>query len=431
MKFIYIGGATALLEHKGKIFLFDPWLIDGIFHGAWFHYPPVQIKVESLPRIDYLYISHIHEDHCHEETLKYINKDCEIILIDRNPNYVKNFLDRNKFNFSKIHLVKEKEPIEIAPGLRVDLLMSNPNHNLSYMIDSAIIIEWDGYLIYNANDCAPHKASNKYILENYGRVDLALLPYAAGSSYPACYMNLNEEQKMAEKMRIYHESLDKFFENVEILKPKVAIPFADSYCIVGSNANLNKYMPHPAGMGDVVDAAKRKKILESRVVVLNSMQSLDLLSGEKNPNNEYNRFTDEDREKYIQMHTSEKMYDFEKIKFGSSVPTKRILSLCRINMWKNQMSEGYFPDFRYYINDKDNARTFVIDFKSDSIIETPYCENLLKPYLGINVSNTLLCMMMIGHISWNIADAALFIQYDRAPNNYDPKLFSYLNFLRL
>ena len=95
------------------------------------------------------------------------------------------------------------------------------------------------------------------------------------------------------------------------------------------------------------------------------------------------------------------------------------------------MSEGYFPDFRYYINDKDNARTFVIDFKSDSIIETPYCENLLKPYLGINVSNTLLCMMMIGHISWNIADAALFIQYDRAPNNYDPKLFSYLNFLRL
>jgi hypothetical protein len=68
-------------------------------------------------------------------------------------------------------------------------------------------------------------------------------------------MNLNEEQKMAEKMRIYHESLDKFFENVEILKPKVAIPFADSYCIVGSNANLNKYMPHPAGMGDVVDAA--------------------------------------------------------------------------------------------------------------------------------------------------------------------------------
>ena len=56
--------------------------------------------------------------------------------------------------------------------------------------------------------------------------------------------------------------------------------------------------------------------------------------------------------------------------------------------------------------------------------------DLIEPYLRISVSRNLLIMLLIGHISWNIADAAFFLDYDRAPNKYDPELYALLNYLR-
>jgi UDP-MurNAc hydroxylase len=36
-------------------------------------------------------------------------------------------------------------------------------------------------------------------------------------------------------------------------------------------------------------------------------------------------------------------------------------------------------------------------------------------------------MLLIGHMSWNIADAALFLGYERLPNMYDPSVYVLLN----
>src|SRR5260370_568383 len=58
VKLTNLGGATAILEHKGKRMLFDPWLNEGIFNGAWFHYPPLKMGIPDLGRFDYIYISH-------------------------------------------------------------------------------------------------------------------------------------------------------------------------------------------------------------------------------------------------------------------------------------------------------------------------------------------------------------------------------------
>lgn len=61
MKFTAIGGATAILEHRGKRFMLDSWLVEGIFQGAWFHYPEPNLSVNyvdfqrDLPKGD---------DHC-------------------------------------------------------------------------------------------------------------------------------------------------------------------------------------------------------------------------------------------------------------------------------------------------------------------------------------------------------------------------------
>lgn len=117
MKFTNIGGATAILEHRGKRILFDPWLDDGIFHGSWFHWPPAAADIKALGRFDYVYISHIHEDHCSAGTIRHINRDAEIIIMDRQPNFVAQFLRSNDFNFSKVHLVSPRKVTEIVGRL--------------------------------------------------------------------------------------------------------------------------------------------------------------------------------------------------------------------------------------------------------------------------------------------------------------------------
>jgi UDP-MurNAc hydroxylase len=40
-------------------------------------------------------------------------------------------------------------------------------------------------------------------------------------------------------------------------------------------------------------------------------------------------------------------------------------------------------------------------------------------------------MLLLGHVSWNIADAALFLDYERVPNLYDSQLYVYLNYLKI
>ena len=68
---------------------------DPIAYGSFFHWPPLKMGVSDIGKVDYVYISHIHEDHCSPGTIKHLNKDAEIIIMDREPkivNYVKNFL---------------------------------------------------------------------------------------------------------------------------------------------------------------------------------------------------------------------------------------------------------------------------------------------------------------------------------------------------
>jgi hypothetical protein len=79
----------------------------------------------------------------------------------------------------------------------------------------------------------------------------------------------------------------------------------------------------------------------------------------------------------------------------------------------------------------ESRRRFLIHFQLENVEEVDFDSKISEPYLRISGSDTLLSMILIGHISWNIADAALFLDYERKPNVYDPSIYVLLNFLRL
>jgi UDP-MurNAc hydroxylase len=429
MKLTNFGGATAILEHAGKRMLFDPWLDDGIFHGSWFHYPPLELGVQDLGRLDYVYISHIHEDHCSAGTIRHINPDAEIILMDRQPNLVARFLERHGFHFRKVHLLKPRTPLQLEPGLTVTIVEPDPADEMARLIDSSLLVRWDDFVVYNANDCLPYPAGMQYILDSHGKVDLALLPYSGGSGYPACYVNLSAEQKDAEKKRIVDMRLRSFADAVQFLQPTWAMPFADQYVIGGSRAHLNAHVSHPDSPAQVQKVLADG--LTTKLLLLNSAQSFDFAEERKIPDAPYREFSAAERAEYIATELAGARYDHETFTFGPSVPLERLVQHARSQMWHAQQRQSWFPRFNFYLDITDTDRRFEIALDRAELAPVAKDAPCIEPYLRIAAPHSLMIMLLLGHVSWNIADAALFLDYERVPNIYDPKLFALLNYLRL
>lgn len=430
MKFINLGGATGILEHRGKRMLFDPWLDDGIFHGAWYHWPKMQVKIEELGRFDYIYISHIHEDHCSAGTIKHLNRDAEIILMEKRPNFVQKFLEQNGFHFKKVHHIPARTEIELEPGLKVNMVEADPANEMAYVIDSALVLNWDGFIIYNANDCQPYEAGIQYLKDTYPRIDYALLPYAGGSGYPSCYLNLSDDEKTCERQRVMSSRLRVFVQTVQTLNPRFVTPFADQYVVAGSRSHLNKYISHPASP-DVVSGALAEAGLGDRLIMLNSGQGYDFDTGKKSPDGPYRPVTEADREEYIAKVLKDRLYDHEKVQFFPSVPVDRLVRYARARLWDIQERKKAFSGIGIYLDFPGVKRRFLMPLDKPDVIEVPWGDALRQPFLRISGSDTLMSMILIGHISWNIADAALFLDYERVPNVYDPSVYVLLNYLRV
>ena len=73
MKVEYICHACLLIETEDLRITTDPWLVDATYCGQWYLFPK-PINGEKLQTVDTILISHGHEDHLHEATLKELPK---------------------------------------------------------------------------------------------------------------------------------------------------------------------------------------------------------------------------------------------------------------------------------------------------------------------------------------------------------------------
>jgi len=432
MKITHLGASTIIVQHKNKRIMFDPWLDDGIVYGAWYRWPTSKIKPDKVGKLDYIIISHIHEDHCSAGTIKYLDKNAEVIIMDRRPNFVKKFLDYNRFNFKKIHLVKPYEIKNIFSDLFVSFVEADEENYFSYVIDSGIILKTKDKVLFNSNDCLPTSKAIKFIKNNFKQVDLALLPYTGVSGYPNCYLNLSHNQKMQEAKRISKERMELLKRTADEIKPKLIMPFADQFVIGGKNSYLNKYSPHPPSIKNVSDYFKKNKSLN--FLLLNINQSYDLIKNKKTPNTSFNSFTITDREKFIKKISKEK-YDSDKIKLNEAISEERLLEYASKRLFAEQKRQNYKTKWNliFNIKDRDKNKKFLIDLNSSKLKKLNGTKN------GINKNNCLtmfiekdiFIFLLLGHMSWNMADGALFILYDRVPNKFDPKLYAFINYLKV
>ncbi|MFI5366391.1 MAG: MBL fold metallo-hydrolase [Candidatus Binatia bacterium] len=235
MKTTYIGHASMMMESAGTRILMDPWLTDPTYHGTWWHYPPLQIGVRDLPKIDYLYVSHEHPDHFDPPTLRQLDKDVHVVIANFKR---KRFRDRLRaLGFHRVTEIDFGQEFR-CNGSGLTLRLIPPDRPWD---DSAILVKDGRTTVLNVNDCHLDNAT----LERLGtehEIDLAFLTFTGASQYPGCF-----EFPLASKIERWKESkvshVEEFVSWAKLLRTKRAVPAAGNFALLAPD-QLFMNTPH-------------------------------------------------------------------------------------------------------------------------------------------------------------------------------------------
>ena len=97
MKITQLNSASILIEDnvgdsKVKI-LCDPWLEGEEYFGSWAIYPPYDFKPKNFLDVDFIYVSHIHPDHCSAKTLSKLCKKIPVLIHNFPEKFLKNKIE--------------------------------------------------------------------------------------------------------------------------------------------------------------------------------------------------------------------------------------------------------------------------------------------------------------------------------------------------
>lgn len=247
MKITYFGHACLMLESHGQRILMDPWLTDPTYHGTWWHYPPLRLGVQDVPRLDYLYISHEHPDHFDPPTLAQLDKNVEIIIANFKR---KRFRDRIRaLGFERITELEFGEEYRCSGGA-LCLRLIGPDRPWD---DSAILVKDGATNVLNVNDCHLDEST----LERLGRenqIDIAFLTFTGASQYPGCF-EFPEESKIERWRASKTAHLEEFVNWAQILKTRRAVPAAGNHALLASvqlGLNTGNYVNTPQEAVDLL-----------------------------------------------------------------------------------------------------------------------------------------------------------------------------------
>lgn len=430
--------ATVGVQSDDFKLLMDPWLTDGEYYGSWSHFPPFDLdkNLSEINSYDAIYISHIHPDHCSEDTLKKINKMIPIYILSYHSKFLKFKLENLGFkvieleNFVNLQLSKNFNLRIIAADNCNPKLCYKFNgcanileKNKTQQIDSLAVISVMGKNILNLNDCPFELASSciKKILSHYKNIDLMMLGYGGAGPYPQCVSNFNhlEKKNEAKKKRIKFINMAKNY--IDKIKPKFYIPFAGTYYLSGKLARFEKYK----GVPTVDEAIKylEKTIKSNSICVklaLESSFSLDNFKTSK----KYIKIHNCEIQNYVKNILSKKKLEYEKDKLPSSTIILDLAKKSHLRYLKKKKEFNLKLHSDVLI--KVRSKFIHIDNKKDkiSLKDKTQLDNIDK-YVIYELDLRLLKKILSGpkFAHWNNAEVGSHIKFFRKPNIFDRKIY--------
>lgn len=440
MRVRYIKSATVAVEANGVKILTDPWLTDGEYYGAWYHYPPLDFNESFFEDIDYIYVSHIHPDHFSKQTFQKLNRKIPVLIHSYESKFLKNNIECLGFTVTEL---QHNTRTHLKNGVYINILAAdNCNPELcakffgcgiveakygSTQIDTISVIDDGKHTVVNTNDC-PFDLSRdalKLIKQQYPKLDMLLVGYGGAGPYPQCFnLEESEKQKAAEKKRIQFLNLGVNY--ITELNPIFVLPFAGTYVLGGKLTNLQKYR----GVPEIEEAAAHfSENTNAQVILLNSYECFDLDT--KMFSKPYVPTNITDKENYIQNTLSKQLLDYEKV--DGHIHQEEIFKLIgnAYNRFEKKRKEINFnsdtmtlifldTNLWCKISNRGEGFSFIDDDEKNKI------EKFVSYKLDIRLLHKILQGPRFAH--WNNAEIGSHIEFERKPNVFERGLYYSMNF---
>ena len=413
---MFIGNAGGIFTgSKGTKILCDPWIVDGVYEGAWYHYPPLKTTLSDIQNVDGIYVSHIHPDHYDERNFNF-PKDIPLIILNEGPNFLKkNLINKGYNNFIE---VKDNQTIEFK---EFHLTLYKPFTGHIYeeslignLIDSSLVLENDGVTAINFNDNQPDENACSFLKNKFKSIDLAMLNYNAAGPYPSCFDNLTTKEKISENQRILKRNFDRLCNIIPILQPKSVLPFAGAYIIGGKNYYKNEYLGTTT-WDECADYLNENLKFNSKVFCLRENQTYDIKNQKQLE--KYEKLDVNEMKQYIQS-LKDKKYEYENDQMPDISELKD-----NINLASNRF--------------KDRVKKFNIELKSNVYLKIKNEDvqivrgKVADRHLYCDLDLRLLNRILHKKVHWNNAEIGTHINFKRIPNKMDPDVHTCMSFFHL
>ena len=435
MKIRYIANACFQITlSSGKTLLTDPW-IEGPCQQTWFNFPPVgeALRAEVYgARPDCLYISHLHHDHLHPQTLEHLDRATPIVIGKLNTPNLRGALA--KLGFTAITEIDFEQRRPLA-ALGCDVVLFRDFHGntqgdatlVAYDLDTSIYLyDPDGATLFNAVDNTILPTDAARVAAEYGAPDVAILPYASASLYPMAMADFDPGQKSAASQRLRERTAGNFAANAVAIGARQVIPAGGEYVLGGPVARLSQYLPQPLGVelaarlgggagalrklypGDVLDSASGATAVDARAT--------------------HRDFDDAERAAYALTLAGEAP-SYTKVSLPQDLPFDwpRALKKCAGNFHQRRVAMGLSPAIDIYLDVvswPERAPRFLyrLAMDSDAAAMAVGIAEDGRARLTYTIDEKLLFCLVTGLVSWNAIEASALMPIRRAPDVYDHDL---------
>lgn len=246
MRLEYVTHASLFLKAEKATLLTDPFFFfDRVLKAFLCHYPPRKLSPAHFGRIDYVYCSHIHDDHCHRHTLKRLKKQIGTLLLPAGKREL--ILRMQSLGFKKIVLLENEKPVKLKEGFEVT------SYHDRNGVDTALVVKNNGVTVLHQNDCALDLPTFRRMAGAH-RIDYAFFPFTLHQDLYPLLLSRPKEELLRLAVAKEEAFLEYPFECLKILKPRWVIPYAYTATYTNEDqGDLN-------GMGKTLPTVFRDKL---------------------------------------------------------------------------------------------------------------------------------------------------------------------------
>jgi UDP-MurNAc hydroxylase len=428
----------------------DPWLTDGEYYGAWSHFPYFDFNknLDEINSYNAIYISHIHPDHCSEDTLKKINKNIPIYIHSYHTKFLK--LKLQSLGFSIIELENGKRTqlnknaylnIFAADNCDPELcfkfsgcadLSAKAEH--SQQIDTLSLIDDGKNVLMNVNDCPIELAQSTFndIKKKYKKINVLLAGYGGAGPYPQCFENLNLDEKLVASKAKEKQFLNQAIKYIDEIKPDYYLPFAGTYTLTGKLSNLQNLR----GVSSLDSAYNffenyylSKKLSDKiKPLKLNPDSSFDLNT--KEYDREYKKINQSEYDLYIIEKLNNKLLSYEK----DELPTFDEIYELSKKAYQKYLDKNLINNVNLksdiFIKVGKKSLMLGID-KKLSVVNSDEIYKKSKKYVCYETDIRLLKRLLMGpkFAHWNNAEIGSHIKFFREPNIFERDIYNSMCYL--